>query len=133
MQTRLQGLVRETAEAGKAECESSQSLRRQVEAMRAEHSAQQKALKLLLEERGREVVDLTTQQDALRQQLRAFHHQKCSTHEPPTKEVATDHKITQTINLEVDLKVNKENIFLFNLKIWLIFSLVQKNSLMCQV
>lgn len=103
MQTRLQGLVRETAEASKTETESSQSLRRQLEAVRSEHSAQQQALQQALEERSREVAELTAQQDVLQQQVRGLHETR--RHEPPTKEIATDHKITQTINLEVDLKV----------------------------
>jgi hypothetical protein len=47
MQTHLQGLVRETAEA-------SQALRRQLEKRHSEHSAQQKAL----EERSQEVAEL---------------------------------------------------------------------------
>jgi len=112
MQTRLQGLVRETAEASKSETESSQALRRQLEALRSEHSAQQKALQQALEERSREVAELTAQQDVLQQQVRGL-HQHTRRHEPPTKEIATDHKITQTINLEVDLKVKKTEIYVF--------------------
>lgn len=110
MHARLQGLVRETAEASVTEMETSLSLRRQLEAVRSEHSAQQKALQQVLEERNREVADLTAEQDVLLQQVRGL--QESRRHEPPTKQVATDHKFTQTINLEVDLKVSTPSKFM---------------------
>jgi len=102
VQTQLQNLVRDATQATQEEAEASRALRRQLDTVQMEHSAALKTVHQALEDKSQEVADLMTQEKVLREQIRKLQLKK----QEPVRDIPRDNKSTQTINLEIDLKVS---------------------------
>ncbi|XP_059488041.1 early endosome antigen 1-like isoform X2 [Neocloeon triangulifer] len=108
IQGQMNNVVREAGKVPEALELETKHLRKQLDVLRTEHAADLKKIQQELEEKCQALANFREHEEELRSKLNGL---QC--HKLPTKE-PTQHKMTQTINFEVDLKPPEATVELTN-------------------